>query len=74
MTFYRARELMAIELECITRASAETPCNRDCANCDLVQDDEELKELYSGVIGLIDRIIMYLETIEEADIHGESKQ
>ena len=26
------------------------PCNRDCANCDLVQKSEELLEMYSFVI------------------------
>ena len=42
----RAVELLEIELECITRADT---CNRDCGKCDLVQDTDELKAMYSWV-------------------------
>lgn len=39
----RAAQLMAIERQCVERADE---CDRDCANCDLVQDRAELLEAY----------------------------
>lgn len=39
----RAAQLMAIERRCVMRANE---CDRDCANCDLVQDDKELIEAF----------------------------
>ena len=42
----RALELLNIELECIQRQQ----CNRNCAECDLCQDAEELEEMYKWVI------------------------
>ena len=47
MTYERALELLKIERECIKRADA---CNRNCAKCDLVQDPNELLEMYDWVI------------------------
>ena len=43
----RAKELLEIELKCISRADT---CNRDCGKCDLVQDTDELKVVYKWVI------------------------
>ena len=43
----RAIELLEIELECIKRADR---CNRDCINCELVQDTDELIAMYKWVI------------------------
>jgi hypothetical protein len=37
MTAKRIIELLTAEYNCVARNSAG--CNRDCANCDLVQDD-----------------------------------
>jgi hypothetical protein len=45
-------ELLEIEHECILRNSHDD-CDRDCADCDLVQDDEELHEMYTDVIALV---------------------
>lgn len=44
MDLKRAAELMNIEKQCVKRAST---CDRDCAKCDLVQEDSELIEAYS---------------------------
>lgn len=52
MTLERMIELLKIEHECILRNSHDD-CNRECANCDLVQDDGELHEMYTDVIGLL---------------------
>lgn len=46
MTIQRARELMTIERECVKQANT---CGRDCAKCDLVQDDKELLDAYETV-------------------------
>ena len=50
MPLERALELLKIERECISRANT---CNRDCANCELVQDDKELLEMYDLTIGIM---------------------
>lgn len=49
----RAIELMKIERECVIR-NIKQQCNRDCANCDLVQKD-------SDVLGAFDAAIASLE-------------
>ena len=43
----RVKELLEIELECITRADT---CDRNCSECDLVQDTDELKAMYRWMI------------------------
>lgn len=48
MTKDRALELLKIEHECVLRN--ENGCDRDCANCDLVQETDELLEMYKFVI------------------------
>lgn len=48
MTTERALQLLRIEQECIKRNSCEG-CDRDCAACDLVQEDEELNDMYEYV-------------------------
>ena len=63
MTNKRAMELLMIEMACVKWASGmeydldkqdwiETGhcCNRDCANCVLVQDSRELLDMYSFVV------------------------
>ena len=47
MTIKRALELMQIEKECVSRGDT---CGRDCGNCELVQDTDELLEAYDKVI------------------------
>lgn len=46
MTLERVRELMTIEHECVSRANT---CGRDCAHCDLVQEDTDLLKAYEIV-------------------------
>ena len=52
MTIQRMLELLEIEHECMLRGSHDD-CDRNCANCDLVQDDGELHEMYTDVIALL---------------------
>lgn len=49
MSNERMLELLKIERECIQRNHDNT-CNRDCLNCDLVQKDEDLMEMYDKII------------------------
>ncbi len=53
MTKERMIELLKIEHECMRRG-AHNECDRDCAKCELVQDDRELDEMYTGVVVLLD--------------------
>lgn len=46
MTLERVRELMAIERECVKQANT---CGRNCAKCDLVQEDKDLLKAYEIV-------------------------
>ena len=50
MTDFRMLELLKIERECVSRADT---CDRNCASCDLVQDTNELLEMYDKVIRLV---------------------
>ena len=43
----RAIELLKIEMECIKRASY---CDRKCENCELIQNEKELLDMYNFVI------------------------
>lgn len=52
MTIQRMIELLEIEHECMLRG-AHDDCDRDCANCELVQDDGDLHEMYTNVIYLL---------------------
>ena len=52
MTHERMIELLEIERECMLRG-ALNKCDRDCANCDIVQDDKELNEMYINVIWIM---------------------
>ena len=47
MSNYAVVQLMRTELACVKRAAT---CGRQCAACDLVQDDKELIEAYKRVI------------------------
>ena len=57
MTINRAIELLKIEKECIRRNA--DGCDRNCADCDLVQEDRELLEMYG-------MLIEWLESIQKA--------
>jgi len=52
MTIQRMIELLEIEHECMLRGS-HNDCNRNCADCELVQDDGDLHEMYTDVIALL---------------------
>ena len=52
MTIQRMIELLKIEHECMLRLSHDD-CDRNCADCDLVQDDGDLHEMYTNVIALL---------------------
>lgn len=42
---------LRIERECVSR-----DCNRDCVNCDIVQERDWLLEVYDSAIALIENI------------------
>ena len=50
MTESEAKKYMLIEKECINR-----DCNRDCANCDIVQDIEDLNNAYDVAINALEQ-------------------
>ena len=54
MTIERMIELLKIEHECMLRAS-HNDCDRNCDKCELVQDDNELHEMYMNVIDILMR-------------------
>ena len=56
MTNERILQLLKIERECIKR-NGEGECDRDCANCDLVQIDSDLIEMYDNAIELYQKIV-----------------
>ena len=61
MELKRIYELLNIERECIMRGSQ---CNRDCANCDLVQDESELILMYNILITMIGSLMPQWRTLE----------
>lgn len=52
MTVQRMVELLGIEYECMLRGS-HGDCDRKCEDCELVQDDDELHEMYTNVIEIV---------------------
>ena len=52
MTESEAKKYMLIEKECINR-----DCNRDCANCDIVQNVEDLNNAYDIAINVLGKQI-----------------
>ena len=52
MTIERMIELLKIEHECMLRG-AHDDCDRKCADCELVQEDGELHEMYTNVVCLL---------------------
>ena len=71
MTENEAKKYMLIEKECINR-----DCNRDCANCDIVQDVEDLNNAYDVAINALEKQIpkkptpidyeKYMDTVKNA--------
>ena len=52
MSINRMVELLEIEHTCMLRG-AHDDCDRNCADCELVQDDNELHEMYTNVISML---------------------
>ena len=52
MTVTRMVELLEIEQQCVAQGES---CDRDCAHCPLVQDTQELLEMYDFVIDIVKR-------------------
>ena len=52
MSKQRMIELLEIEHECMMRKS-HNDCDSVCQNCELVQDDKDLHEMYTNVIVLL---------------------
>lgn len=52
MTENEAKKYMLIEKECINR-----DCDRDCANCDIVQNAEDLNNAYDIAIKALEKQI-----------------
>lgn len=52
MTENEAKKYMLIEKECINR-----DCDRDCANCDIVQNVEDLNNAYNIAINALGKQI-----------------
>lgn len=65
MTIARMVELLAFEHACMLRNS-HGDCDRCCENCNLVQDDGELHEMYTDVIALLKAQEPRVMTLEEA--------
>ena len=54
MTREEVHDLMENELKCVQWASTNR-CNRDCAKCPLVKDDEKLVQAYGYVIKTLEQ-------------------
>ena len=52
MTENESKKYMLIEKECINR-----DCDRDCANCDIVQNAEDLNNAYDIAINALEKQI-----------------
>ena len=55
MGINRIIEIFEIEKQCIKRNIGKD-CNRDCGNCDLVLEDEELLTAYNLAISILKTI------------------
>ena len=52
MTIDRMIDLLEVEKACV-QLNADQRCDRDCANCNLVQEDDELIKMYIKVRELL---------------------
>ena len=64
MTIDRIIDLLKIEQKCILR-NTNNECNRQCGECDLVQDDGELYEMYNDAITALNAQKPRLMALEE---------
>lgn len=70
MTIQRMVELFEIEHQCILR-NINGECDRRCNDCDLVQDDAELNEMYTEAVSILKAqmpCVMTLEEIKSAEL------
>jgi len=58
----RVIELLRIERECVRRGLS---CDRECGNCELTQDTDELLEMYGTAIELISAYHQRMEYEED---------
>lgn len=65
MTFERAVELLKIEKMCVESANT---CDRNCAECPLVQDDKELIEMYEMAISAMTAISVRTDKVHDDSI------
>lgn len=56
MKLERMIELLKIEHKCMLRNS-HGDCDRKCEDCDLVQEDWELHEMYTDVVYILEKKI-----------------
>ena len=56
MDYKRTLELLRIEKKCIMR-NENGECNRDCANCELVQTTGDLLKAYDEAIKCVEMIM-----------------
>ena len=66
----QVKALLRNEVACVKRQDGEDRCNRDCGNCDLVQDTAEIIEMYEyaeKAISMLQRIraVMFSRASEE---------
>ena len=52
MTINRMIDLLETEKACV-QTNADQRCDRDCTNCNLVQEDTELIEMYTKVADIL---------------------
>lgn len=70
MTNEEAVKIIQTELECIKRNDG-TDCDRDCAKCDLVMEDTDIKEaLGMAIKALSQPEIIQCHECEQADFSG----
>lgn len=54
MKIARVIDLLKAERECVNRNSHGANCDRRCENCDLVQKDDELIEMYDFLLSMLE--------------------
>ena len=73
MTPERVLELLKIERECINRNNQPfgMNCNRECGKCDLLQDTDELLEMYDYLINLMNRFTQKINVVRGNELLKE---
>lgn len=66
MTIDKAVDLLKVERECASRS-----CDRQCAKCDLVQEQKDVLDAYSTAIDFIERNKAKVLTLFEIDDYPE---